>query len=51
MCEPKRPIDDGLQLFCGFVEGRKMVACDWQPKPDLLDDTGNIKSEFIWSAL
>lgn len=28
-----------------------MVACEWQPHTDLLDDTGNIKSEFIWSAL
>jgi hypothetical protein len=44
-------MDDGLRLFCGSVEGREMVACDWQPKPDLLDDNGYVKGEFIWSAL
>ena len=28
-----------------------LVACDWQPTEDLLDNQGNIKSEFVWSAL
>ena len=51
VCGPKRAMDDGLRLFCGSVEGREMVACDWQPKPDLLDDNGYVKDEFIWSAL
>lgn len=51
VCGPDRNHNDGLRLFCGAVEGRDMVACEWQPHTDLLDDTGNVKSEFIWSAL
>jgi hypothetical protein len=51
VCGPARNEGDGLRLFCGAVEGRKMVACEWQPHKDLLDENSNIRSEFIWSAL
>ena len=51
VCGPSRAGGDGLRLFCGTVEDREMVACRWQPHADLLDDRGNVKHEFIWSAL
>ena len=51
VCGPSRAKGDGLRLFCGTVEGQEMVACSWQPHPDFLDKAGNVKHEFIWSAL
>lgn len=51
VCGPARDASDGLQIFTGNIEGTELVACDWQPTTDLLDDQGNTKAEFVWSAL
>lgn len=51
VCGPARDATDGLQLFTGAIDGTDIVACDWQPTPDLLDGQGNTKTEFVWSAL
>ena len=51
VCGPARDVSDGLQLFTGNINGTELVACDWQPNADLLDEQGNTKTEFVWSAL
>lgn len=51
VCGPARNETDGLQLFTGNIDGTELVACDWQPNADLLDEQGNTKTEFVWSAL
>jgi len=51
VCGPGREQGDGLRLFTGAVNGQEMVACDWEPTADLLDTNGQVKAEFIWSAL
>jgi hypothetical protein len=51
VCGVGREPGDGLRLFTGTVDGREIVACDWQPTADLVDHDGNVKQEFIWSAL
>ena len=37
--------DDGLRIYAGAVEGRKLVAATWVPRDDV------ISSEFVWAAL
>jgi len=51
VCGTGRKPGDGLRLFTGKVSGRELVACDWQPQADLLDSSGHVKHEFVWSAL
>ena len=51
VCGPERSVGDGLRLFSGKVDSTDLVACDWEPSPDLLDSQGNVASEFVWSAL
>ena len=51
VCGPNRHEGDGLCLFPGPVDSWEMLACCWQPSPDLLDEQGNVRAEIIWSAL
>jgi hypothetical protein len=53
VCGPDREADDGLRLFPGPVdpENWSLLACTCQPSSNLLDDSGNIRHEFIWSVL
>lgn len=51
VCGPARPQRDGLGLFPGPVAGTGIWASVWQPTPDLLDATGNVRPEILWSAL
>ena len=51
VCGPHRHQQDGLCLFPGPVDNWDLLACSWQPAPDLLDDLGNVREEIIWSAL
>jgi len=51
VCGRSRKEHDGLRLFTGAIEGTELVASDWQPDPDFLDESGHVKSEFVWSAL
>ena len=51
VCGTGREQGDGLRLFTGNISGEEMVACDWEPTADLLDSNGQVKVEFIWSAL
>ena len=51
VCGNGRPAGDGLEIFTGPVDGWELVASTWRPAPDLLDEAGNVRSEFIWAAL
>lgn len=51
VCGPERSPAEALCLYTGTVEGRDLVACDWLPNADLLDDRGKVRTEFVWSAL
>lgn len=52
VCGPERPQHDGLELFTGRVPGNPSLwACLWQPSADLLDSSGTIPPEILWSAL
>ncbi len=50
VCGPERR-DDGLCLFPGPVRDWQLLACSWQPRPDMLDRNGRVRQEIIWSAL
>ncbi|PVC79833.1 hypothetical protein [Streptomyces sp. CS131] len=51
VCGTERPLD-GLGLRPGPVPGSPgTVACTWTPTPDLADEEGRIRAEFVWSAL
>ncbi len=53
VCGPDRKAGDGLCLFPGpAVDGDwSLLACAWQPTDDLLDESGNVREEFVWAAL
>ena len=51
VCGPERKLTDGLCIFPGAVNESSTIAGPWVPDPSLADDSGNIKSEFMWSAL
>lgn len=51
VCGPHRVDRDGLCLFPGPVDDWNLLACPWQPGPDLLDDEGNVRPEIVWAAL
>ncbi|GAA2109268.1 hypothetical protein [Streptomyces synnematoformans] len=51
VCGTARP-RDGMGLRPGPVAGSPgTVACAWTPGPDLADENGRIRAEFVWSAL
>ena len=53
VCGPDREHGDGLRIFPGPVEpdNWSLLACTWNPTSDLLDAKGNIREEYVWSAL
>jgi len=51
VCGPQRPGHDGLCLFPGPVDDWTLLACPWRPTADLLDGSGNVRPEIVWSAL
>ncbi len=51
VCGPRRPAEDGLKIFAGPLLESEILAATWIPAPDLADDTGFVKSEFVWAAL
>jgi hypothetical protein len=51
VCGTERTPEDGLCLHPGPVDDWNLLACEWQPTADLLDDQGNVREEIIWSAL
>jgi hypothetical protein len=51
VCGPERAQHDGLRIFPGPVEGTSIIAAPWIPDSTLADESGNVKREFLWSAL
>lgn len=51
VCGPKRDYPDALCIFPGKTPDGKMIAAPWEPDELLSDGKGNVKNEFIWSAL
>jgi hypothetical protein len=51
VCGPGRSGHDGLCLYPGPVDDWGLLACVWQPAPDLLDEKANVRPEIVWSAL
>jgi hypothetical protein len=50
VCSPQRAEGDGLRIFCGpWKDG--VVAGTWTPTADLSDENGNVRPEFLWSAI
>ncbi len=41
----------GLKIHPGRINGSELVAAPWIPAPELGDDTGYVRPEFIWTAL
>jgi hypothetical protein len=50
VCGPARAPGDGLRIFAGPVAAG-LVAAAWVPDDSLADSAGNVRPEFIWSAL
>lgn len=51
VCGPQRAQGDGLRIFAGKLPDSNIVAAPWLPRPDLGNDQGKVKPEFIWCAL
>jgi hypothetical protein len=50
-CGPSRSSGDGLRIFPGPVEGRRVVAALWHPLPSVWQADHMVASEFLWAAL
>jgi len=51
VCGPDRPAHDGLNLFTGPVADWDLLACEWIPADDLLDNGRRVRQELVWAAL
>lgn len=56
VCGPGREVGDGLRIHPGPVdpgdrEWQGAVAAPWIPDANLADDSGLVRSEFVWAAL
>ena len=50
-CGAERTDNAGLKIHPGRVPGEDIIAAPWIPGPELADEEGNIRPEFIWTAL
>ena len=50
-CGPARSVGEGLRIFPGPVDGRRVVATLWHPPPIARQSDGSVASEFLWAAL
>ena len=51
VCGPRREPGDGLRVFAGQVAGTDILAAPWTPGPELADENGRVRPEFIWASL
>jgi hypothetical protein len=51
VCGPDRHAGDGLCIFPGPVEGRRIVAAPWVPDDSVCDAAGVVQLEVVWAAL
>lgn len=50
-CGADVPCGEGLKIHPGLVAGRNMVAAPWTPAAEYGDAQGDVRPEFIWTAL
>jgi hypothetical protein len=51
VCGPARERGDGLRMFLGPVEGRRLYAAPWIPDASLPQRDGALAPEIAWAAL
>jgi hypothetical protein len=51
VCGPRRMAGDGLRIFAGPLSDGRGVAAPWVPDGSLVDGSGLVRPEFLWSAL
>lgn len=51
VCGTARTPGDGLCIYPGPLADHSQVCAPWQPFPELANEQGMIRAEFIWSAL
>ena len=56
VCGPHREVGDGLRIHPGPLdpddrEWKGVVAAAWIPDANLADESGVVRSEFVWAAL
>ncbi len=50
VCGPARGARDGLRVTCGPI-GESVVASPWRVDESILDDSGEVPPEIVWSVL
>jgi hypothetical protein len=50
-CGHERTEGDGLRIFSGPVTGSEVLAAPWLPDASLTEETGRVRTEFLWAAL
>ena len=50
-CGAEREDEYGLKIHPGRIPGKDLIAAPWVPGEELADEYGNVRSEFIWTAL
>ncbi len=51
VCGTKRRGHDGMRIFPGVARADGVMAAPWTPGEQWADEAGNVRPEFIWSAL
>jgi len=51
VCGPERRAHDGLRIYAGPLPGSAVIAAPWTPDASLADESGAVRSEFLWAAL
>jgi hypothetical protein len=51
VCGYERGDGDGLRIFVGPVDGRRVAAAVWRPDPSLAGPDTSVRPEFVWAAL
>ena len=51
VCGPEREPHDGLCIYPGPLAGSSVIAAPWTPDASLADESGAVRSEFLWAAL
>jgi hypothetical protein len=51
VCGPQRAPHDGLRIFPGPLKDSSTIAAPWIPDASLADDSGRLRSEFLWASL
>ena len=50
-CGIERAAGEGLRIFAGPVEGGELYAAPWTPHENHADARGDVRPEFVWTAL